>query len=161
MSEPKWLTRAEVERIHDKVIEVGGGSDGLRDASLLESALARPKNHHAYGENDRFQLAASYAESISRNHAFVDGNKRTAWTAAEVFLRKHGKAIKSREDDQHAEMMENLGQGKITREQAAEYLRENSKELLSEKSQSDKAQEMAAHIEKTRSPIGKDHDQGK
>ena len=79
MTQPKWVTLQLVEFIHEGVIEVGGGSHGLRDAALLESALSRPQNQHAYGETDTFQLAASYAGGISRNHAFVDGNKRTAF----------------------------------------------------------------------------------
>jgi len=129
MSEPRWLTRSEVERIHEKVIDAGGGSHGLRDASLLESALARPKNLHSYGEKDHFQLAASYAEGISRNHSFVDGNKRTAFQSADIFLYNNGIELKQDKGDKHVTMMENLGQGKITREQAADYLRENSKNI--------------------------------
>jgi len=65
MREPRWLSREDVEIIHEGVIEVGGGSHGLQDGNLLESALARPQNQHAYGETDHFQLAASYAEGIS------------------------------------------------------------------------------------------------
>ncbi|MCB1754336.1 MAG: type II toxin-antitoxin system death-on-curing family toxin [Gammaproteobacteria bacterium] len=137
MSDPKWLSRKDVEKIHTQVIEAAGGSHGLRDAGLLESAIARPLNQHAYGEEDTFQLAASYAEGIARNHAFVDGNKRTAWTAADVFLRKNGYAIQAREDDQHVNMMESLGQGKMSREDAGSYLRENSREFRREQSRSD------------------------
>lgn len=128
MSEPTWLTRAEVERVQEKVVDAAGGSYGLRDGNLLESALARPINLYAYGERDIFQLAASYAEGISRNHAFVDGNKRTPWTVSEVFLLKHGKYIQSRNDDAHVDFMEQLGQGKIDRDAAADYLRSNSRE---------------------------------
>ena len=61
-AQPRWIARADVECIHQGVIDVGGGSRGLRDGALLESALARPRNLHAYGETDTFQLAASYAE---------------------------------------------------------------------------------------------------
>ena len=59
MSEPRWLNRADVDALHQLTIDTSGGSHGLRDESLLESALARPQNLHAYGEDDRFQLAAS------------------------------------------------------------------------------------------------------
>ena len=90
MSAPVWLSKAEILYIHEKAIDAAGGSHGLRDESLLESALARPQNLHTYGEDDRFQLAASYAEGIARNHAFVDGNKRTAFQSADVFLYKMG-----------------------------------------------------------------------
>ena len=127
MSEPKWLSRSEVERLHEKSIDMAGGAHGLRDANLLESALARPQNLYAYGEQDRFQLAASYAEGIARNHAFVDGNKRTAFMAADFFLLKNGQELLPREDDGYVTMMESLGQGKITREDAAAYLAANAR----------------------------------
>lgn len=123
MTDPKWITRQQVEFIHEAVIDMAGGAPGLRDPALLESALARPQNQHAYGETDIFQLAASYAEGISRNHAFVDGNKRTAFYAAADFLEQNGHLLKATEGAEHAEMMELLGQGKIIRDQAANHLR--------------------------------------
>lgn len=101
----------------------------MRDAALLESALARPQNHYAYGETDTFQLAASYAEAISRNHAFVDGNKRTAFYVAVDFLEQNGFQLQAAKDVEHAEMMEQLGQGKMTRDQAAAHLRRYSNEI--------------------------------
>lgn len=134
MSDPNWISRAEVEALHRGVIEVGGGSHGLRDAALLESALARPQNLHAYGEQDTFQLAASYAEAIARNHAFVDGNKRTALVAAINFLDMNGHSLQKAKGVEHAEMMEQLGQGKITRDEAAAHLRENCRVIEQEKS---------------------------
>ena len=124
MTEPKWVTRQQVEFIHEAVIEMAGGAQGLRDAALLESALARPQNQYVYGESDTFQLAASYAEAISRNHAFVDGNKRTAFYVAVDFLEQNGFQLQAAKGVEHAEMMEQLGQGKITRDQAAAHLRE-------------------------------------
>jgi death-on-curing protein len=126
MTEPDWVTRQQVEFIHDAVIEMGGGSHGLRDAALLESALARPQNQHAYGETDTFQFAASYAEAISRNHAFVDGNKRTAFYVAVDFLEQNGFLLQAAKGVEHAEMMEQLGQRKIPRDQAAAHFREYS-----------------------------------
>jgi death-on-curing protein len=129
MTEPKWVTRQQVEFIHKAVIEMAGGAQGLRDAALLESALARPQNQCAYGETDTFQLAASYAEAISRNHAFVDGNKRTAFYVAVDFLEQNGFQLQPAKSVEHAEMMEQLGQGKITRDQAAAHLREHSKAM--------------------------------
>lgn len=129
MTEPKWVNRLQVEFIHEAVIEIGGGAQGLRDAALLESALARPQNQHAYGETDTFELAASYAEAISRNHAFVDGNKRTAFYVAADFLEQNGYLLQTARGVEHAEMMEQLGQGKITRDEAAAHLREHSKTI--------------------------------
>ncbi len=133
MTDPKWVTRQLVEFIHDAVIEIGGGSYGLRDAALLESALSRPENQHAYGETDQFQLAASYAEAISRNHAFVDGNKRTAFYVAIDFLEQNGQHLRTAMGIEHAEMMEQLGQGKITRDQAAAHFRKHSHQITSGK----------------------------
>ena len=77
MTEPKWMTPEQVKFIHQMALQMGGGLHGRQDTALLESALARPQNLHAYGEKDTFQLAASYAEAIIRNHAFSDANKRT------------------------------------------------------------------------------------
>jgi death-on-curing protein len=132
MSEPKWLSRTDVEALHTMAIDRDGGSHGLRDANLLESALARPQNLHAYGEDDRFQLAASYAEGIARNHAFVDGNKRTAFAAALMFLHDNGYDLLPRQDDGYVDMMVNLGQGKISREDAAAYLSHNARAQVRE-----------------------------
>lgn len=129
MTDPKWVTRQQAEFIHEAVIEMAGGAQGLRDVALLESALARPQNQYAYGETDTFQLAASYAEAISRNHAFVDGNKRTAFYVAVDFLEQNGFQLQPAKGVEHAEMMEQLGQGKITRDQAAAHLREHSQAM--------------------------------
>lgn len=129
MTKPKWVNRQQVEFIHEAVIEIGGGSHGLRDAALLESALARPQNLYAYGESDTFELAASYAEAISRNHAFVDGNKRTAFYVAADFLERNGHELQAAKGIEHAAMMEQLGQGKISREDVAAYLQEHSRQI--------------------------------
>jgi len=129
VSEPRWITREEVERIHTVVIEIGGGSDGLRDPGLLESALGRPQNQYAYGEQDVFQLAAGYAEGIARNHPFVDGNKRTAFQTADVFLFANGHELQKADGIVYAEMMERLGQGNVSREDMGAFLAENSRAL--------------------------------
>lgn len=133
MNDPKWISRDTVEVIHETMIDIGGGSRGLRDATLLESALARPQNQQAYGERDLFALAASYAEAIARNHPFVDGNKRTAFATADLFLAENGYSLDQAKGQEHAEMMEQLGQGKISREDAAQHLREHSRPLREEK----------------------------
>ena len=84
-----WLEKELVMAIHDRQLAEHGGSSGLRDESLLESALARPQQLHAYGgaDTDLASLAASLAYGLARNHPFVDGNKRTAFVACRVFLR--------------------------------------------------------------------------
>lgn len=129
MTGPIWVTHQLVMVIHDAVIEMGGGAQGLRDMALLDSALARPQNQYAYGETDVFQLAASYAEAISRNHAFVDGNKRTAFFVAADFLEQNGQLLQTAKGVEHAEMMEALGQGHITRDAAAAHLRAHSQRI--------------------------------
>ena len=86
MSEPIWLTLDLVLDIHSEQLALFGGPEGVRDEGLLGSALARPINKHAYGEDDLAALAASYAFGIARNHPFVDGNKRVAFAALLVFL---------------------------------------------------------------------------
>jgi len=87
----RWVSEDVVLAIHDEQLAEHGGMTGLRDESLLLSALARPQNLAAYATPDIADLAASYAVGIARNHAFIDGNKRTALVvAAGVFLPLNG-----------------------------------------------------------------------
>lgn len=132
MSAPRWLSRDDVEFLHECAIDEGGGSHGLRDGGLLESALGRPQNQYAYGETDIFQLAAGYAEGISRNHPFVDGNKRAAFQSAHQFLKDNGYLLEKSEGVKHADMMVQLGQGQITREDMAAYLADHSRQIKQE-----------------------------
>ena len=85
-----WLSPQLILAIHDEQLAEHGGSIGLRDPGLLDSALARPLNRAGYGDPDIAELAAVYALAIAQNHPFVDGNKRTAYVALEVFLRLNG-----------------------------------------------------------------------
>ena len=85
-----WLSARDALAIHEEQLAEHGGADGVRDMGLLESALARPRNLLAYGKPDFADLAAAYAAGIARNHPFVDGNKRTAWMLAVVFLDLNG-----------------------------------------------------------------------
>ena len=80
-----WLSERLVLAMHSQSLARHGGADGIRDPGLLESALARPLNRAGYGEPDVVELAALYAVAIARNHPFIDGNKRTAYLALEVF----------------------------------------------------------------------------
>lgn len=93
----RWLLDGVVLAIHDEQIVEHGGSAGIRDAGLLSSALARPKNQAHYGEPSVFDLAAAYAYGIIRNHPFVDGNKRTGFLASYVFLHINGWQLKASE----------------------------------------------------------------
>lgn len=86
MSEPEWLTVQIITAIHDEQLAIHGGSGGMRDANLLESALDRPRNKWAYESADLAELAAAYGFGIAKNHPFVDGNKRTSLLAIYTFL---------------------------------------------------------------------------
>ena len=85
-----WLDRRLILAIHDVQLAQHGGDSGVRDEGLLESALARPLNHAGYGAPDTAELGAFYALGISQNHPFIDGNKRTAWSALVLFLSLNG-----------------------------------------------------------------------
>lgn len=91
MSTPwRWIDRRVLLLLHDESIAEHGGASGIRHEGLLESALARPLNLAAYGQPDVADLAASYAVGLAKNHAFVDGNKRTAFLSVGLFLALNG-----------------------------------------------------------------------
>jgi death-on-curing protein len=85
-----WLSIELVRAAHEEQLVEHGGPPGVRDEGLLASALARPRNRSMYESPDVAELAASYAFGIARNHPFIDGNKRTAFVAMEVFLDLNG-----------------------------------------------------------------------
>ena len=97
--EPTWLDVKVALAVHDRQLAEHGGGQGVRDPALLESALARPVNRWEYGEDDRCALAAAYAFGIGRNHPFVDGNKRTAWVFARLFLMLNGINLRFEAED--------------------------------------------------------------
>ena len=86
MSEPVWLDRSVIIAVHGQQLAEHGGSAGVRDEGLLDSALSRPLNLVAYGTPEIADLAAAYGFGIARNHPFIDGNKRTAFVAVERSL---------------------------------------------------------------------------
>jgi len=90
VTEWRWIAAALVYAIHDRQLAEHGGPDGIRDEGAVESALARPRNLVAYGEPDAADLAAAYAYGLARSHGFSDGNKRTAWIVARLFLADNG-----------------------------------------------------------------------
>lgn len=125
MSTVQWLSVALVLGLHQRSIELFGGASGLRDENLLEAAVARPMNVHAYGgEDDLVVLAAAYAFGIARNHAFIDGNKRTAFAAATVFLEINGLTLNALPDDA-ADAMERLAAGDLSEAAFARWLAAN------------------------------------
>lgn len=120
---PRWIGAAVALAIHDRQLAEHGGSEGLRDAGLLESALARPVNAWGYGDPDMADLAAAYAYGVARNHPFVDGNKRTAWILSRLFLSDNG--IELRFDKPEAiRVVLALAAGALTEAELAGWYRE-------------------------------------
>jgi death on curing protein len=100
MNEPLWISKKSVLAMHSGQLAEHGGQDGIRDETLLDSALAKPLNVFAYADQpDIFRLAASYAFGIARNHAFVDGKKRTALVVSLTFLDRNGWDIVAPKED--------------------------------------------------------------
>jgi death-on-curing protein len=121
-AEPLWLTSTDLLVLHDALLHEYGGRVGTRDLGLLASALARPQHHRAYGEHDVFALATAYADGIVRNHPFVDGNKRTAFMAAFVFLGANGQDLRAAEAEV-VRMMLGLTDRSISEAEFASWLR--------------------------------------
>ena len=120
-----WIERDAVLCIHEEQLLEHGGGSGIRDASLLDSALARPLQLANYGVPDAFDLAAAYAFGIARNHPFIDGNKRTAWVVARVFLILHGWDRNATDEQCYLHMIQ-LAAGEIEQDAFAGWLRGNS-----------------------------------
>jgi death-on-curing protein len=119
-----WLSPRDVLAIHDEQLSEHGGAVGLRDAGLLESALARPMNHASYGEPDIAELAALYALGIVRNHPFIDGNKRTSYVMLETFLELNG-AVFPVSDAEAVVTMLRLAAGELTDDEFIAWVRAN------------------------------------
>jgi death on curing protein len=126
---PRWLTKAIVLALQRAQLAEHGGSPGLRDEALLESALARPQQKLAYEpDSDLATLAAAYGFGLAKNHAFVDGNKRAAFTAMYVFLGLNGYDFDAPEPEV-VRTIERLAAGKVTERQLAEWLRTGMRPL--------------------------------
>ncbi len=124
MNEPEWLDLEIIVAIHDEQIEIHGGAAGLRDQGLLESALDRPRNKWAYGEEDLAVLAAAYGYAFARNHPFIDGNKRTALLSIVTFLGLNDIDFLVDEPSATAMILE-LAAGNIPEEGLARWIRDN------------------------------------
>lgn len=126
MKEPRWVSRSVVLAIHADQVAQHGGSLGLRDEGLLESALERPKNRFHYEpDSDLAALAAAYGFGVARNHPFIDGNKRVAFQLMYVFLGLNRLTISATEPDVVALMLE-LASGNLSEAELAEWLRANT-----------------------------------
>jgi death-on-curing protein len=121
VSEPVWLRLEAILAAHDDQLAEHGGGTGSRDQGLSESALARPLNLYAYGEPSLPKLAAAYAFGIAKNHPFVDGNKRTALVAAELFLGLNGHDLIA-SDAQCVEEFLALAAGEVSEEELAAWI---------------------------------------
>lgn len=119
-----WVDRGVVLAIHDEQIAEHGGQAGLRDTGLLDSALARPVNKAAYEESDAADLAAAYAYGITRDHPFLDGNKRTSLVLAELFLALNGLALAASDADCLETFMA-LADGALSETDLADWIRGN------------------------------------
>src|SRR4051812_9909665 len=122
--EPEWLGLDLALAIHDRQLAEHGGGSGVRDRSLLESALSRPVNQWSYGDPDEAELAAAYAFGIARNHPFIDGNKRTAWVLANVFLQLNGHEL-SFTSVEAIRIMLALAAGECSEDELATWFREH------------------------------------
>jgi len=127
MNEPFWLGRQSIILLHAESLAQHGGSSGIRDAELLDSALARPINKWNYdSEADLAALAAAYGFGLARNHAFVDGNKRIAFIATALFLRLNGYRISSDPLDEIQTIL-SLAAGEISEADFAVWIRNHTR----------------------------------
>lgn len=125
MKEPIWIEARDALVLHDRLLALDGGAPDVRDMGLLESALARPRQHLAYGTKSSIvELAAIYTQAIVRNHPFVDGNKRTAFLLGVLFLELNGLRFTAAEADA-AQAMISLAAGELTETEYEAFLGAN------------------------------------
>ena len=124
--EPVWLLRPVVLVAHEDQLSEHGGMPGIRDENLLESALARPRNLYAYGSPTLIELGAAYAAGITRNHPFLDGNKRTGFLAMFIFLERNGVELTATQAEATAAMLA-LAEGSIAEDQFVKWIEDHSR----------------------------------
>jgi death-on-curing protein len=124
MPEPEWVSKAVVLALHEEQLAEHGGSPGLRDEGLLESALGKPQNLLSYGQPDLADLAAAYAVGLAKNHAFVDGNKRVSNVVTLTFLLLNGSDLKA-EDTEQVRVWLAIADGTMSEEHAANWIRKH------------------------------------
>ncbi len=129
MSEPLWVDERDALALHARLLALDGGPAGVRDPGLLKSALARPRQLHAYGKKiDIVGMAAAYIVGIVRNHPFLDGNKRTGFVVGVLFLETNGYRFTASEEDA-AQSVLGLAAGTLDDNAFAAWLRANVKHL--------------------------------
>jgi death-on-curing protein len=126
-SEPVWIDERDALALHDRLLALDGGAPGLRDLGLLQSALARAQQLHAYGNNPEIiDMAAAYITGIVRNHPFVDGNKRTGFLVGVLYLELNGYRFTATEESA-AQAILSLAAGTLDEPALAAWLRANAK----------------------------------
>jgi death on curing protein len=124
--EPLWIEGRDALAIHDRLLALHGGATGVRNRDLLESALARPRQHHSYAKtSDVVEMAALYTAGIVRDHPFIDGNKRTGFVIGVLFLELHGFVFTASEADATQAVMA-LAAGTLDEAAFTTWLRENA-----------------------------------
>jgi death-on-curing protein len=126
---PRWIAKRALLLLHEQSLAEFGGASGMRDEGLLDSALARPLNRHAYEPKSSLaDLAASYGHGLAKNHAFVDGNKRIAFLAIGLFLDINGNMLTAEPVDAIAVMMA-VASGELGADELARWIRAHSKQV--------------------------------
>jgi death-on-curing protein len=125
MSEPTWITKEILITVHAELLNRFGGLSGIRDEGLLDSALNRPKHLFSFSRPTLFQMAASYAHGVVKNHPFLDGNKRTGFMSAYIFLGVNGWSLEAPEEEAVLETL-SLAAGETTEEAYATWLERTS-----------------------------------
>lgn len=120
----EFHAREFVEALHAEQLRLHGGAAGIRDEGMLESALARPLQKQTYGDPDLCELAAAYLFGIAKNHPFVDGNKRTAFAAADLFLYFNGLSVEA-EQEEIIQFVLMVAAGEIDETGAAVFFRDH------------------------------------
>jgi len=129
MIEPDWVAENRAIAIHRRQIAEHGGGDGVRDMGLSQSALARPQNaYHYHKVVSLARLAAAYAYGIAKNHPFIDGNKRTAYVVARLFLIKNGYDINASREEKYLTVL-SLAEGRLTEEELAAWFESKAARL--------------------------------
>ena len=120
-----WVSQRLLITLHDEQLAEHGGAAGIRDAGLLESALARPVNRAGYGEADIVELGALYAIAIARNHPFIDGNKRAGFMAMVWFLAANGSPLEATEAEAVVHTLA-MASGELTDAEFTQWVREHA-----------------------------------
>jgi death-on-curing protein len=125
MSEPTWITKEILITVHAELLNRFGGLSGIRDEGLLDSALNRPKHLFSFSRPTLFQMAASYAHGVVKNHPFLDGNKRTGFMSAYIFLGVNGWSLEAPEEEAVLETL-SLAAGETSEEAYATWIERTS-----------------------------------